>query len=122
MLGKREFKKTDKIAALILMILFDVQLLIGLFVYMVNGWIGRMGAAGAMKDHTTSFFGMEHPLVMIIALVLVHMGYSTTKKNMDSDRKLKRLFWFTIIALFLVISRIPWPGMADVGRPFLMNL
>ena len=119
MLSKRPFKKNDKTGALILMILCDVQLLVGLAVYMMNGWTAKMGAAGAMKDHATRFFGMEHPLMMIISIVLVHIGYSRIKKNIGDDKKFRALFFCTIIALFLIMARVPWPGMKDVGRPFL---
>ena len=119
MLGKKAFKKIDKTAALVLMIICDVQLLLGLCVYMINGWMGKLSASGGMKDHVTRFFGLEHPLLMIIALVLVHIGYGSVKKNIADDRKYKMLFWCTVVALFLVLARIPWPGMKEVGRPFL---
>ncbi len=122
MLGKRNLKKIDKTGALLMMIVCDLQLLLGLIIYMINGWAGKMGAPGAMKDTTSRFFGMEHPLMMLIAIVLVHIGYSTLKKNRTDDRKFKVLFWCTLIALFLVLARIPWPGMHEVGRPFIPNM
>ncbi len=122
MLNKGSFKKINKTAALVMMIMCDVQLLLGLAVYLLNGWGANMAKPGAMADKYSRFFGMEHPLMMIIALVLVHMAYSVAKRNMDSDRKFKRMFWFTLIALFLVLSRIPWPGEAVVGRPFLPKM
>jgi heme A synthase len=117
--SKRPFAKNDKLGALILMILCDLQLLGGLVIYMMNGWMGKMGQAGAMKDHATRFFGMEHPLMMAIAIVLVHVGYARAKKNIPDEKKFRTLFWCAIIALFLVMARIPWPGMKDVGRPFI---
>ena len=119
MLSKRPFKKNDKTTALVLMILCDLQLVMGLILYMVNGWAGRMGEPGAMKDHVTRFYGMEHPLMMTIALVLIHIGYSKAKKNLPDEKKFKAIFWCTIVALFLIMARIPWPGMKDVGRPFV---
>ncbi len=119
MLSKRPFKKNDKTGALILMILCDVQLLVGLALYMVNGWAGKMGVAGAMKDSVIRFFGMEHPLMMIISLVLVHIAYAKTKKNISDDKKFRTLFWCIIVSLFLVMAAIPWPGRSGVGRPFV---
>jgi hypothetical protein len=122
MLGKLEFKKINKTGALVMMIMCDVQLLLGLAVYMMNGWQGTMARPGAMADKYSRFFGLEHPLMMVIAIVLVHLAYAVAKRNMDADRKFKRMFWFTLIALFLILSRIPWPGEAVVGRPFLPKM
>ena len=122
MLLKRSFRANDRVAALLLMILCDLQLLAGLMVYMTGGWISRMGAPGAMKDHPTRFFAMEHPLMMLIAIILVHIGYSAAKKNTANERKFRFLFWCTTVALFLVLVMIPWPGMNGVGRAFLPSM
>ena len=119
MLGKKAFKKNDKAGSLILMILCDIQLVLGLYVFILNKWVLRISEAGAMKVHETRFFAMEHPLMMLISILLVHLAYRSTKKVMDDDRKFKVIFWCTLIALFLVLVGIPWPGMQGVGRPYL---
>jgi hypothetical protein len=61
-------------------------------------------------------------LAMIIALVLVHVGYSVTKKNMDDDRKFKRLFWCSFIALGIFMAMTPWEGKQVVGRPNIPHM
>jgi hypothetical protein len=45
---------------------------------------------------------------MIIALVLITMGYSKHKKKLTSKPKFKTLSIFYGIALIFVLSRIPW--------------
>jgi hypothetical protein len=53
--------------------------------------------------------------------VLVHIGYSVTKKLMDDDRKFKKIFWCVLIALIIIVATIPWesrlPGIARPNIP-----
>jgi hypothetical protein len=45
---------------------------------------------------------------MIIAVVLITMGYSKHKKKLTSKPKFKMLSIFYTIALILVLAKIPW--------------
>ena len=65
-----------------------------------------MGAA--MKDPEVRLIVIEHPLVMIIAVVLITMGFSKHKKKEADKSKFKTIALFYGIALLLVLSRIPW--------------
>ncbi len=118
MTGKRPFKKGQKQMALMLLIFCDLQLLLGalLYYYKVIG-AGMFSSGGLMKDVYMRFYAVEHSLAMVIAIVLVHVGYAVTKKNMDDDRKYKRLFWCSFIALGIFLAMIPWQGKQVVGRP-----
>ncbi len=118
MMGKRPFKKVQKQMALMLLIFCDLQLLLGalLYYYKVIG-AGMFSSADVMKDAYKRFYAVEHSLAMVIAIVLVHVGYAVTKKNMDADRKYKRLFWCSFIALGIFVAMIPWQGKQVVGRP-----
>ena len=100
------------------MILCDVQLLVGIFNLMAGGWFGKI-PGGGMKDHYIRFLAVEHPMAMVIALVLIHIGYAGVKKAMEDAKKFKRLFWCTLISLFIFLTMIPWPTNKEVGRPFL---
>lgn len=122
MMGKKKFMPGNRKAALVLLIFCDLQLLFGLALYSMNGWMGRLSAPGGMKDTNTRFYGMEHSVSMIIAIILIHVGYSITKKNMDDDRKFKRLFWCSFIALVIFMAMIPWAGKQVVGRPNIPSL
>ncbi len=70
-----------------------------------------------MKDVYTRFYAVEHSVGMIVAIILVHIGYSVAKKNMDDDRKFKKLFWCSFIALAIFLVMIPWEGKQVVGHP-----
>jgi hypothetical protein len=118
MTGKKAFNKGNRISALFLLIFCDLQLVFGLLLYYLKLVVpGILQQPGMMKDTYSRFYAVEHSVSMIIAIILVHVGYSVTKKNMDSDRKFKRLFWCSFIALAIFLAMIPWEGKQVVGRP-----
>jgi len=61
-----------------------------------------------MGDSVTRLLAVEHPLLMIIAIVLITMGWSKHKKKTDDQAKFKTFMVFYGIALLLILSRIPW--------------
>jgi hypothetical protein len=61
-----------------------------------------------MEDAALRLTSLEHPLVNIIAIVLITIGWSKHKKATTSETKFKALYMPYIIALLLVLSRIPW--------------
>ena len=104
-------------------IFFDLQFwIVGLLYYykVVEG--GLLSGGGMMKDTYRRFYGMEHAVAMVIAIALVHVGYSVTKKNIDDDRKFSRLFWCSFISLVLFTAMIPWQGRQVVGRPNIPHM
>ncbi len=118
MMGNKKFKKVNKQMALALLIFCDLQLVLGLLLYYQKLIApGILSSGGVMKDTYSRFYAVEHSVSMIIAIVLVHVGYTVTKKNMDDDRKFKRLFWCSFIALGIFMAMIPWEGKQVVGRP-----
>ncbi len=70
-----------------------------------------MGAV--MKDSTLRLYVVEHPLINIIALTLITIGWSRHKKTDDSTAKFKRIGWMYAIGLILLLSRIPWSAWFD---------
>ncbi|MBS1783535.1 MAG: hypothetical protein JSS78_10750 [Bacteroidetes bacterium] len=116
--NKRAFTSTDKKNALFLLICADIQLVIGLILYYLKGWWSQL-SSGAIKmsDSYLRFWGVEHIFGMIVAIVLIHIGYSSVKKDIADEAKFKKLFWFTTIALIIILITIPWPFRGVVARP-----
>ncbi len=111
--SKREYAPKDFRISLFGLIVTHIQLLIGLVLYFTSPvWglssITNMGMAAVMKDSTARLFAVEHPLIMILAVVFITIGYSKHKKNLLSHKKFKTLSIFYGIALGLMLSRIPW--------------
>lgn len=114
-LGKSKnlaFTPADKKAGFFLTLLVDLQLLMGLVLYVTSNLgyksFGMNGASAVMKDSFLRFFAVEHITAMILAIVLIHVGNAKSKKGEDQKRH-QSAFWFYLIALVLMLASIPWP-------------
>ena len=109
--GNKEFSAFDFRVSLFTLIIFHIQLILGLFLYFSAGYISlisEMGMGGIMKDSLLRSNIVEHPLTMIIAVTLITMGYSKHKKKLTSKPKFKLLAIFYTLALVFVLAKIPW--------------
>ncbi len=123
MSNKKAFTAGDRKTALFLMISADVQLLLGLLLYMMKGWMSSFSQGGVMANAVSRFWAVEHIFGMVVALVLIHLGFSAAKKNTDDATKFKKLFWFTLIALVIILATIPWPFRVEgIGRPWFPGM
>jgi uncharacterized membrane protein YoaT (DUF817 family) len=103
--SKKEFTAKDKKIALFGLIGVHVQFLVGLILYFVS----PLGSAsfGQMKDAALRLTSLEHPLLNIIAIVLITIGWSTHKKA-NNELKFKKIVVFYLAGLILILARIPW--------------
>lgn len=85
-----------------------VQLLIGIVIYFTSP-LGLQSFSGEnMKNGLSRLYFLEHPLMMIISIVLISVGYIKAKK-IESPRKANStVLVFYILGLILILSRIPW--------------
>ena len=67
-----------------------------------------VGMGAAMKNAELRKIIVEHPLMMIIAIVLITIGWSKHKKKGSDTAKFKTIAIFYGLALIVVLSRIPW--------------
>jgi hypothetical protein len=110
------FTKKEAVAktSLFLMIAAHTMLLIGLY-----QWIaGRYGlikplpeGISMMKDKTYRFFQLEHPLMMIISIVLITIARKKAKLL-----QYKKVTGFVLAALFLILAAVPWPFRDEAIR------
>lgn len=109
--GNKEFDPKDFRISLFCLITFHMQLLIGIVLYLTKDYfsiISDMGMGSVMKNTELRNLIIEHPTTMIIATVLVTIGYSKHKKKLVSKPKFKMLAIFYSLALVLVLAKIPW--------------
>ncbi|WP_158962095.1 hypothetical protein [Myroides fluvii] len=104
--SKKEFTEKDRKLGLIGLIFCHIQLLLGIILYFVSPLVQSFGVA--MKDSTLRLYALEHPLINIIAIALITIGWSKHKKTTDSNKKFKMFAIFYTIGLVLILSRIPW--------------
>jgi hypothetical protein len=119
LVGKREFTSSDGRSNFFFMLCMDIQFLVGLGLYFSGEWFERLKHLGDnMKDANLRFFTMEHELMMIIALILVHVGRVMVKKATLSSAKFKKGLLFFGIALLLILITTPWPFREVAARPW----
>ena len=108
-LSGREFQEKDRKIALVAFILCHIQLLVGLILYFVSplGY-SLLAGGGAMADATARLTALEHPLINILAIVLVSVGFIRAKKLESSTAKFRSIYMLYAVGLVLILSRIPW--------------
>lgn len=124
--GKKAFSPGDKKVWLFTMISGHITLLLGL--YQVA--FGRYGfltttlpeGTSFMKDKFFRFYWVEHPVGMVIAIVLLTLGYGMAKKSVSDEVKYKKAFYYFLIALVVILASIPWPFREGIGRPLLPGM
>jgi hypothetical protein len=106
----KEFSTKDLRISLFGLIFSHIQLLIGLILYFVSPWFDQWSeiGIGVMKDTQTRLYLVEHPLINILAIFLITMGWSMHKRQSESSKKFLRIILFYSLGLLLLLSRIPW--------------
>lgn len=107
---KKEFTVKDLRLSLFTLIFSHIQLLLGLLLYAVTprliAW--QMGAKIVMKDSLLRQLLVEHPLMNIIAVTLITIGWVKHKKQTTNRGKFGKIAIFYTIALVCLLSMIPW--------------
>ena len=105
----KKFTAKDLRISLFALIFTHLQLLIGIILYFISvkGWetfsttkIGDMGGA--------RLIALEHPIIGILAIVFITIGWSKHKKQETAKRAFGKIALFYGIGLVLILSRLPW--------------
>lgn len=108
LLNKRSFSESLRKTALVAFILSHLQLLFGILLYLVSP-VGLSGFSGeAMQDSMARLYVLEHPLTMLIAIIVITIGYLRAKRPGDDVRRYRTLILFYTLGLILILLRIPW--------------
>jgi len=109
---KKPYGAKDFRISLFALICTHLQLLIGLILFFISPkivWFSENVDMGlVMKNSTMRLYNVEHPLLMIIAVTLITIGYSKHKKKLSSAPKFKTLAIFYTLALAAILAMIPW--------------
>ena len=104
--SKKDFTERDRKIALFALAAIHTQLLIGFVIYFVSP-LG-FSALGQMKDAALRLTSLEHPLMNIIGIVLITIGWMKHKKLITSKSKFKTFSIYYGLGLVLILSKIPW--------------
>ncbi|HEY4875359.1 MAG TPA: hypothetical protein VIH86_07290 [Puia sp.] len=120
--SKKVFTAGDRKLFLFTLITTHINFLVGLYLLffgtfgIISG--GLPEGVELMKSKFFRFFWVEHPLGMLIAIVLITVGNAMAKKNVSDTIKFKKTFWFFFIALIIILATVPWP-FREIGRPWI---
>jgi hypothetical protein len=113
--GKKSWSNADDKIGLSYIILMDVNLLLGLLLYIFLSPITKAAFANfgtAMGVTELRFFAVEHILGMVVAVILAHVGRALSKKASESVKKYRAAaIWYTV-SILVILAMIPW------DRPF----
>ena len=109
--GNKSFKEKDLRIPLFTLIVAHIQLILGLIVYFGSAQFQHLkenGMGSVMKDAYARLHLVEHPLMMLIAIVLITVGFKKLKSKSTDKEMFKTIAVYYGIALLFVLSRIPW--------------
>ena len=103
-LGKKPYSELNRKVNLFALISAHTQLLIGIVLYFLSPNV--QFNSETMKNDTTRYFTVEHWVMMVIAIVLITIGHSKSKKTALPENKHKTIAIFYIIAFLIIIGAI----------------
>lgn len=109
--SNKTFTAKDRKISLFGLIATHVQLLLAMILYFISPYYNTMkeiGMGEVMKNSDLRLYIIEHPLINLIAIILVTVGWSKHKSATTDKAKFKSIWLMYLIALVLILSRIPW--------------
>lgn len=107
-LRNKPFSQLDNALSLGLLITTHIQLLLGLILYFLSPNV--QFNENTMKQADLRYWAVEHLIGMLIAVVLITLARTTSKRMKESLAKHKRLAIFNSIALVVIIATILQSG------------
>ncbi|MCC8424979.1 cytochrome B [Mucilaginibacter sp. UR6-11] len=103
-LGRRPYTNTNRLSNLFAMISAHTQLLIGIVLYFLSPLVAFNSTT--MKDPVTRYFTVEHWVMMLIAIALITVGHSKSKKLVLPEAKHKIIALFYGFALLIIVGAL----------------
>lgn len=110
--GKNNYTNGNRKLNLFAMISMHIQLLIGLALYFMSPKVNLGDFGAAMKNTMSRYWTVEHALMMIIAIVLITIGHSRSKKAGSGVNKHKAVAIFYTLSLIVVLVAISMSGLS----------
>lgn len=116
-LNKKPYTPGNKKLALFSLIFVHIQLVLGLLIYVMGKYYKGFQVMKALKQIGAGndviapirFYTIEHISMMIIAIALITIGYSTSKRAATDEAKHKKIAVFYLIGFLIMFFAIPWP-------------
>ncbi|MEQ1747606.1 MAG: hypothetical protein ABMA02_19415 [Saprospiraceae bacterium] len=113
-LTRKPYEKLDNTASAALLGLSHLQLLLGLILYAFTSPLTKAAFenfGAAMKDSNARYWAVEHITAMLIAVALIQVGRTLSKKAEDPTEKHKKSAIYTTIALLIIVGTLAQKGL-----------
>lgn len=87
------------------LIAVHTQLLLGLVLFFISPKVNF----GQLGEKLYRFYTIEHTVAMLLAIALITVGYSRSKRAADATAKQRLVGIFYGLGLLLILVSIPWP-------------
>lgn len=122
--SNKPFTKSDDTFRFVTLSVVHIQATLGLVLYFISPIIKYFFSnfKEAVHEKEFRFFGMEHSLMMLAAVILISIASISCKKQSTDLKKFKVLaIWFSIAVLIILFS-IPWNfGEITANRPWIRS-
>ncbi|SFD63461.1 cytochrome B [Spirosoma endophyticum] len=103
--GRSGYTDGNRKLYLFTLISVHTQLILGLILLFISPKVNF----SLMSDKLYRFYSVEHTTGMLIAIVLITIGYSRSKRASDAITKQRLVGIFYGLGLLLILASIPWP-------------
>lgn len=100
--GNKPYTAANKKVNLFALISAHTQLLIGLALYFMSPLVDF----SQMKNPINRYWNVEHISMMVLAIILITIGYSKSKKAIDDKAKHRAIYIYYSIAVVIVFLGI----------------
>ncbi len=94
-------------SAKVAFILTHTQFLLGIILYFISPYGFKNLSSETMHDSIGRLIAVEHPMINVIAVILITFGYLKLKRSLTMDGTKTVLIYYGI-GLILLLSRIPY--------------
>ena len=102
--GNKPFTDGNRKLYLFTLISVHLQLVLGLILYFISPKVNF----DALSNKVIRFYTVEHSSIMLLAIVLITVGYSRGKRASSDTQKHRLVGIFYGIGLGLILVGIPW--------------
>jgi hypothetical protein len=119
-LSKRNFTAVDDSVRHWTATIVHIQFLLGLGLYLVSPIVDYFlhHFQDAVHQRELRFFGMEHSVMMFLAVTVISIGSGKAKRETKDAEKFKIMaIWFAV-GLLIILTSVPWPFSPFTSRPY----
>lgn len=112
-INRKPYTELNRKINLFTLISAHTQLLIGIVLFFLSPYV--QFNSNTMKDDTTRYFTVEHWVMMLIAIILITIGYSKSKKIVMPESKHRTVALFYLIAFLIIVAAIVAGHLSFLG-------